>query len=116
PFVFGSDETQFLPIWRGRSDLRNMSLSTAAMVSSRFPWMTPSASFVEEREGSRREVQLVDGGYYDNSGVASAFALKQAIEVAARELDLADKLQVKLIVLTADLLPSRGTGRFRELL
>jgi hypothetical protein len=116
PFVFGASQRLVVPLWDHSRALAGMSLGTAAIVSARFPWLTPSASFVYSKDGSDKQIQLVDGGYYDNSGVATAIELKTAIETAARELGIAEKLQVKLIVLTADLVPGPVTTRFNELL
>jgi hypothetical protein len=93
PFLFAEDKISFLPIWNEpwAANLpidklaRNIPLSTAAILSARFPWLTPAGWFydVEFRSGTRepmfergairlKQVQLVDGGYFDNSGVVTA--------------------------------------------
>lgn len=41
-----------------------MALSTAAVLSARFPWVLPA--------GSYDALSFVDGGYYDNSGLSAA--------------------------------------------
>ena len=41
-----------------------MALSTASVLSARFPWVLPA--------GSYDALSFVDGGYYDNSGLSSA--------------------------------------------
>ena len=41
-----------------------MALSTASILSARFPWVLPA--------GSYDSLSFVDGGYYDNSGLSSA--------------------------------------------
>ncbi|HUU24272.1 MAG TPA: hypothetical protein VMW68_01710 [Methyloceanibacter sp.] len=41
-----------------------MALSTAAVLSARFPWVLPA--------GSHDALSFVDGGYYDNSGLSAA--------------------------------------------
>ena len=41
-----------------------MALSTAAILSARFPWVLPA--------GSYDALSFVDGGYYDNSGLSAA--------------------------------------------
>jgi hypothetical protein len=51
-----------------KDDLR---LSQAAGISARFPWLLPAAEVVRGKE----TLQLVDGGYFDNSGIESAFDL-----------------------------------------
>jgi hypothetical protein len=116
PFVFGTNEKQFLPIWGAPDGLIRITLSTAAVLSARFPWMTPSGWFIDKTSERDPKVHLVDGGYYDNSGVAGALELKESIETAARELGLADRLEVKLIVLTADVSPPRASSSFDEAL
>jgi tetratricopeptide (TPR) repeat protein len=91
------------------------------VLSARFPWVTPAGWFYDylpeaappkpapagaepkERLTARRQkVRLVDGGYFENSGVATAQDLIKAIESSP----IADKVDVKLIVLT--------TGTFSE--
>lgn len=94
PFQFGEAE-QLLPVWPG-DVLANVKLSTAAFLSARFPWVTPSAWF---KDASGRVSYLVDGGYYDNSGVATAQELMQAIENSG----MGSKIVAKLIILTGTL-------------
>jgi hypothetical protein len=55
----------------GFSDRTDMQipLSTAISLSARFPWITP-AGWLFEKVGAKR--RLVDGGYADNSGLATA--------------------------------------------
>jgi tetratricopeptide (TPR) repeat protein len=133
---------RFLPLWgdgyeawsgRGRAGREatfpegapppalSIPLSTAAVLSARFPWVTPAGWFhdylpeaappkpappgVEAKErltARRQKVRLVDGGYFENSGAATAQDLIKAIEASP----IADKVDVKLIVLT--------TGTFSE--
>jgi hypothetical protein len=52
----------------------DVSLSTAVSLSARFPWLTPAGSLTTDcREtGAPPESRLVDGGYFDNSGVDTA--------------------------------------------
>jgi hypothetical protein len=111
-------------------------LSTAAVLSARFPWVTPAGWFYDYRPeliaaqalrvprggestaggddvksglatkarltARQQKVRLVDGGYFENSGVATALDLIKAIEASP----LAYNVDVKLIVLT--------TGTFTE--
>jgi hypothetical protein len=51
-------------------------LSTAVGVSARFPFVTPAALY---RDGDLGW-QLVDGGYYDNSGIQTAVNLLEALQ------------------------------------
>lgn len=55
---------------QGRSIREDIALSTAALLSARFPYATPSARlrFCDAEDES---VHVVDGGYRDNSGGAS---------------------------------------------
>jgi len=86
PFMFSGDDVEFLPVWQG--DLRGMPLSTAAILSARFPWITPPGWYYEnvssastwEPAAPRLPNQLVDGGYFENSGVASALDVIRAIK------------------------------------
>lgn len=57
-------------------DSLDMRLSTAAVLSARFPYISP-AGFIE-REG--RKLYFVDGGYFDNSGAGVVIEMLQAIE------------------------------------
>jgi predicted chitinase len=66
---------------------RDIRLSTAALVSARFPWVTPAATV---SSGKSDRLRLVDGGYVDNSGVETA-------------LDLYDMI--------ADVIEDRGQGQ-----
>jgi hypothetical protein len=68
------------------------------------------------RATDQQVVHLVDGGYYDNSGLTSALELKRSIEVASHDLGLADKLTVKIIILASDLTPSKTERSLNELL
>ncbi|UPT86950.1 hypothetical protein HAP41_0000043175 [Bradyrhizobium barranii subsp. apii] len=92
PFDFGRDPQKMLPV-SGNGELANIKLSTAAFLSARFPWVTPSAWF---RDKSGNITYLVDGGYYDNSGLVTAQELMAAIKTS----DLKDKVEPKLIILT----------------
>jgi hypothetical protein len=76
PFIFAtsdadSDDFTFLPI----SQDNDISLSTAVSLSARFPWIAPAGWFNEENAGEFRKIRLADGGYFDNSGVATAIDL-----------------------------------------
>jgi hypothetical protein len=120
PFVFATKKLNFLPIWNetwveGLPDdmlARNMPLSTAAVLSARFPWVTPAAWFhdIPVNPETRRpdntkgpakpvKVQLVDGGYFDNSGVLTALDLIREMKAAASENH--GKLQINLIIVTS---------------
>ena len=88
PFAVDSD---LLP-------LRNISLSTAAVLSARFPWLTPPGWYpVKDHAGKETAVELVDGGYVDNSGVVTALTLVKKMQQAA-----GPRVQIRLVVLTSE--------------
>ncbi|MHB8267436.1 patatin-like phospholipase family protein [Bradyrhizobium sp.] len=73
---------------RALTDL-DLPLIIAAVLSARFPYVTPPAS-INDRKGDVR--RFVDGGYFENSGVATALDI-------ARQIDGKASGPVKLIVL-----------------
>lgn len=56
-------------------DLR---LSTAAVLSARFPFVTPVGWFQRKSDGSK--LRLADGGYFDNSGIPTALDIGRALQ------------------------------------
>jgi hypothetical protein len=46
----------------------DVSLASAAITSARFPWILPAAKLKRDEAVA----QLVDGGYFDNSGIETA--------------------------------------------
>lgn len=66
PKVFHEDVTN--------SDIR---LSTAVILSARFPYVTPAGFYIDRHNVKRR---VVDGGYYDNTGIETALDLIRALE------------------------------------
>jgi hypothetical protein len=81
------------------------------VLSARFPLLTPPGSFhsacatanpsVVSSRPSPQKIQLVDGGYIDNSGVSTALVIIQEIEAAVAKLNLSQKVQINLLVLTS---------------
>lgn len=59
-----------------RDPSRDLSVATAAVMSARFPVVTPPARI--RRDG--QSWQVVDGGYYDNSGLETIHDIVTAIE------------------------------------
>jgi hypothetical protein len=47
------------------------------------------------------KIRLVDGAYFDNSGVATAMDLIQSMQEAARRQGFADRIRINLIALTS---------------
>jgi hypothetical protein len=58
----------------------DIKLSDAAGMSTRFPWVLPAAAI--KRDG--RLIRLVDGGYFDNSGVETAMDLMEVLVYTQR--------------------------------
>ena len=54
---------------------KDVKLSEAAGMSARFPWVLPAATIT--RDG--KVMRLVDGGYFDNSGIESALDLIESL-------------------------------------
>jgi hypothetical protein len=55
----------------GRDSFASIPLSSAAIVSARFPFLTPAATFIDPRTGEPLlpyDGHFVDGGYFENSG------------------------------------------------
>lgn len=85
PFRFDSDASFHEP---SDGDIR---FSTAAVMSARFPVITPYAFFPTSRE---RLPRTVDGGYYDNSGAVTATEIVRALNSALQQQNLGDKVEV----------------------
>ncbi|MEM9724360.1 MAG: hypothetical protein AAF909_02725 [Pseudomonadota bacterium] len=68
--------------------LPDIRLSTAAMVSARFPFITPAASLrLKPQPGAEEgfpKLRLVDGGYYENLGLETASDVILAARGSAR--------------------------------
>ncbi|MET4121073.1 hypothetical protein ABIB85_007503 [Bradyrhizobium sp. JR1.5] len=114
PFEFEGIETSFVPIWSDTELARrfpkfvpNISVSTAAFLSSRFPWVTPAGYFedVGPKDKKPVKVRVVDGGYFENSGLATALDLLSSLE-AAVEADpklrpFREKIEINIITLNS---------------
>jgi predicted chitinase len=117
-----------------REERLNIRLSTAAVISARFPWITPAATVrTEDRQlfGPVNKIRLVDGGYIDNSGVETALSLKDALEPIIRSLNAEidskrvnrtnkaenyPRVVVKLIALSGGSYATRGSFALGETL
>ncbi len=99
PFSFGEAkgyDIRFLPM----SKEYDVPLSAAAIASARFPWLTPAAWFWgQERATKRTKFRLVDGGFFENSGVATAMDLIAELERIAQRHEL--HVEFHLIVMTS---------------
>lgn len=115
PFSFGPTGLKFLPVFstpdqsgstRVDPPQINPPLSATAGLSARFPWVTPSAHFYERvRDGegivSNKKVSVVDGGYFENSGVVTALDLIKEMVDAAQDGILDRKVEINLLVFTS---------------
>jgi hypothetical protein len=112
PFTFqGLTDIRFFPLdcvleRPGQAaKTESVPLSTAAVLSARFPWVTPTAWFYETPEmgkciPSERDVTKVsDGGFFENSGVASALDLTYSLQKIIEQRKL--PVDIKLIILTS---------------
>ena len=93
--AFGPDQDVLAALPKGQT----LRLSTAVMLSARFPVISPTA---ELQLADNRAEFLVDGGYFDNSGSASAELALPAFLQAAREAGLADRIQPVALMITND--------------
>lgn len=61
--------------------VRDLRLSTAAVISARFPWATPAATVPDShfQHDCIDRVRLIDGGYVDNSGLETALDLRNTL-------------------------------------
>ncbi|AWL91159.1 patatin-like phospholipase family protein [Bradyrhizobium ottawaense] len=108
----------------------NVPLSTAAFVSARFPWVSPAASVTAKDPSSPGidKMRLVDGGYFENSGVDTAMDLIDSLRGTIAEInksadDAPDgaakpspRVSIKLIVLGGGSYPERTSFSFGEML
>ena len=57
----------------------NVRLSTAALLSARFPIISPAGSIWMQGESGKHGDEVVDGGYFENSGVTTALDIAAAL-------------------------------------
>ncbi len=106
PFFFETDQLIARPVLEkdgGTGALQDVRLSTAGVLSARFPWVTPAGwldgSFRKNGQNWDR-IHLVDGGYFDNSGVTAALALIEEIQKEFKAQGTVKKIEINLIVLS----------------
>lgn len=115
PFTFeGLTDLRFFPVSCTSANaahegkIESVPLSTAAVLSARFPWITPTAWFYKKKDDETNSIndcapaeksvtKVSDGGYFESSGVATALDLVHSLENAARGLNV----DIKLIILTS---------------
>jgi hypothetical protein len=117
------DFTSIGPPWTGSAkvfdffstgvDPVDMPLSTAVGLSARYPFISPAGWFTftdpgEKDQGTnarKRRMSFVDGGYVDNSGVATASKLAQSLaELHAKDPRL-PAIEIKLVMVSAAWIP-----------
>jgi hypothetical protein len=112
PFSIGTEELSRFPLFGVPVESTqptgiDISLSTAAVLSARFPWLTPPGSILvavpntNQSTALGKTVQLVDGGYLDNSGVTTALVIIREIEAAIAKMTPSLKVQINLVILTS---------------
>ncbi len=101
PFKFsGAGDLKFFgPTDMTTSAPREIPLSTAAILSARFPWVTPAGWL--KGAGDVPTQWFVDGGYFENSGVSTAIDLIRHLDTFARREDFRHRVEFQLIILTS---------------
>jgi hypothetical protein len=112
PFKFeGLTDLRFFPLSctsasaTHEGKIESLPLSTAAVLSARFPWITPSGWYYDPSETGectsteKSVTKLSDGGYFESSGVATALDLAHSLQNIINQGDL--KVDIKLVILTS---------------
>ncbi|MCH9806876.1 MAG: hypothetical protein K0U74_04020 [Alphaproteobacteria bacterium] len=109
PFKFSGAGLNFLPVWDEGDEAKSAKyapvLSSAAGLSARFPWITPAAYFHRlevnsKGETENKKIRVVDGGYFENSGVATSLDLiKEFVNVIGTETGR--NVEINLLVFTS---------------
>jgi hypothetical protein len=108
PFKFaGLSDLRFFPISckSGEGKIESLPLSSAAVLSARFPWITPSGWYYDPSEAGdctspeKSVTKLSDGGYFEASGVATALDLAHSLKNIIDQGGL--NVDIKLVILTS---------------
>jgi predicted membrane channel-forming protein YqfA (hemolysin III family) len=107
PFTFeGLTDLRFFPVsCRSDGKVEGLPLSTAAVLSARFPWITPTGWYYDpSTEGdctspAKSVTKLSDGGYFEASGVATALDLAHSLKSIIDQRGL--NIDIKLVILTS---------------
>jgi hypothetical protein len=94
-------------------DSVDMPVSTAVGLSARFPWISPAGwyTFIDPNDKAqgdnarKRRMSFVDGGYVDNSGVATASKLAQSLSELISKDPGAMPVEIKLVMISAAWIP-----------
>lgn len=96
---------------------RPLRLSTAAFLSARFPLISPLATFDSP---AGEQYRLADGGYFDNSGLASTASLLRSVLPVTSAGEFANRIRPIVLVISnspvAGGLPPRTPGSLAEAL
>lgn len=82
---------------------QTLRLSTAVLLSARFPAISPIANLGEMAEEG--PLHVVDGGYADNSGTLTAAEIAEALAASAERQGLAGRIRTVAIVITDEPIP-----------
>lgn len=82
------------PVWLDAAPA--LRASTAALLSARFPVLSPSGLLAHEG----RAYRVVDGGFSDNSGAGTAVDVLLMVHAAARELGLQQRIRPVVLVIS----------------
>lgn len=118
PFEFPGEALSFVPLWPRAPGAPSVhiSLATAAGLSARFPWISPPGGFDDvDATGNVKRVDVVDGGYFENSGVATAADIIRSMRIAAAEHGFSREIAISLIVLTGWTYADEPPAYLREL-
>ncbi len=107
PFTFeGLTDLRFFPIsCKSDGKIESLPLSTAAVLSARFPWITPSGWYYDpSKDGEctspeKSVTKLSDGGYFESSGVATALDLAHSLKTIIDQHGM--NVDIKLVILTS---------------
>ena len=112
PFTFeGLSDLRFFPLHctsasaTHESKIETVPLSTAAVLSARFPWVTPTAWYYDTTEmgnctpPEKNVTKVSDGGYFESSGVATALDLAHSLQTIIMDKGL--NVEIKLVILTS---------------
>jgi hypothetical protein len=92
----------YFNILQYRGDLQ-LTLATAAVLSARFPFVTPPGVLfanklaTDETLRETKALQLIDGGFSDNSGIATANEIIKQLKASDDTKDLAAMVEFHLI-------------------
>ncbi len=85
---------------------KSVRLSTAVMMSARFPGISPIGRYVDLK--TKDVIHVVDGGYSDNSGAATVIELMNVIQSVAIEKGYGEKIQLVVVMIPND--PQQRVG------